>query len=470
MTVLFPRADPVCPGSFFQGDHIMPLFKKSRFTVDIPLENKGEKLLALYQTMTGAFILILQKSWSHILTRPTALADPATLDILYEQGFLVKEGTDEATLFKNWKRQYVHDFSMLRSKVLVTRKCNNRCRYCILEPEAKDMSSETAQAMDEFYIGMIEEKNPGDVKDDYLGGEPLLCAGIILESAARRFSYCKERGIEYGFTVTTNGTIVTSAIVSEMKEIGLTGIRVSMAGPAPVHDHLRPSKNNGKTYGRIIKNLQAVSGLIPITIECQYDSGGLDYQCIPEMLDEFRQCDIFIEDINFTPILPRRGGGRYDSGMGDPKKALWLTKQAGKRGCTKDREAPSNSCMADFRSKFVFDTDGSIIPCPSLQGGEMAYGHVTKGVDFVSESQVLKRNLPDRCLNECELLPICMGGCRLQALVNQKDFAGIDCHYDTCWLFLEDYIRTKASEALAQENNISLISPSDSPFKRRAVS
>lgn len=311
------------------------------------------------------------------------------------------------------------------------------------------MSPETAGAMDRFYIETIKEKNPQKVKDDYLGGEPLLNADIILESAARRYDYCTEKGVEYSFTITTNGTLLNPSIISDMKKVGLEGIHVSMAGPASVHDHLRPSKNGGRTYDIIMKNLQAISGMIAITIECQYDSGTLDYQRIPEMLDDFKERNIAIKEVIFTPILSRRGNNPYDSGMGNPEIGLWLMKEVRNRGHMQERTAPSNACMADFRSKFVFDTDGSVIPCPSLQGGEMAYGHVSKGIDFVSESQLLKRKLPDRCLNECELLPICMGGCRMQALVNGNDFAGVDCHYDTYRLFLEAYMREEASAANA---------------------
>ena len=244
----------------------MSLFEKSRFTVDIPVVNRGENLCALYQTMTEALILIPERDWSYVLSDPIAPADPATIDMLCEQGFLVRDGTDETIVFENWKQQSVHDFSTLKSKVLVTRKCNNRCRYCILDPEAKEMSPETARAMDRFYIEVIKEKHPQKVEDDYLGGEPLLNSGIILESAARRFYYCLGTGIEYGFHITTNGTLIRPSIISDMKEVGLTGIRVSLAGPASVHDHLRPSKNNGKTYELIMENLQAISGLIPITI------------------------------------------------------------------------------------------------------------------------------------------------------------------------------------------------------------
>ncbi|MDY6838761.1 MAG: radical SAM protein [Thermodesulfobacteriota bacterium] len=426
--------------------------KKSRFTVAVPVENKGQEIVALYQTMTGAFILILEKTWAYALSDPIAPADSATTDLLHEQGFLVKDGVDETTVFENWKQQHVHHFSTLKSKVLVTRKCNNRCRYCILDPEAKDMSSGTALAMDQFYIETMEEKGPQKVEDDYLGGEPLLNSKIIMESVARRFFYCMGKGIDYGFVITTNGTLVRPAVISDMKKVGLTGIRVSLAGPAPVHDALRPSKHNGKTYELIMENLQAISGMVPISVECQYDSGALDYLRVPEMLDDMAERNIGIDNIAFTPILPRRRRNLYNSGMGDPNIFLYLNREAGQRGYPINSEAPLNTCMADFRSRFVFDTDGSIIPCPSLQGSEMAYGHVNTGIDFVAESQLLKRALPDRCLKECELLPTCMGGCRLQALTNQNDFGGADCHYDTYRLLLEEYIREKA-EATCLEHS-----------------
>jgi radical SAM protein with 4Fe4S-binding SPASM domain len=108
--------------------------------------------------------------------------------------------------------------------------------------------------------------------------------------------------------------------------------------------------------------------------------------------------------------------------------------------------------MAERKSKTVFDTDGSILPCPTLQSREMAYGHVVTGIDFVAESQLLKRNLPDKCLNECELLPMCQGGCRLQALVKQGDFNGIDCNYALQRALLEDWMRQKAVEDRTERN------------------
>jgi uncharacterized protein len=275
----------------------------------------------------------------------------------------------------------------------------------------------------------------------------------LLASAGRRHKHCQKNNIDYRFTITTNGTLLTTDIIQKMKRTGLSGIRVSLAGPAKVHDKLRPSAAQGKTYHTIIRNLKSISGMIPITIECQYDSGSTDFRLIPEMFDDFKKTGINISAVHFAPIMKKRGKSRFNSGMGDPQIALGLAKEARKRGYAKELEAPSCLCRAEFRSMFVFDTDGSIIPCPSFQEGEMAYGHVSTGVDFVAESQILKRNLPDKCLHHCAFLPICNGGCRQQALVHMGDFAGIDCQYETHRLFLEAHVKEKADDALRHEES-----------------
>ena len=392
----------------------------SRFAVTLPVEDRGDKLIAVYSTMTEAFILMTGSKWINILNTDLT-GDVETVGQLIQQGILVFEGVDETVVFKEWKDRHVHDFSTMRSKILVTRKCNNQCTYCILVLEAKDMSAAIARKMDDFYLEQIESNHPQQVRDDYLGGEPLMNLDVIIESASRRFYFCKGKGIDYGFTITTNGTLVTPTVMERLKAVGLTAVRVSLAGPAEIHDRLRPAVGGGKTYEKIMKNLEKISGSIPIRIECQYDAGASDVKRIPEMLDDMNHRNIRVQDMAFTPILEKRGESGFCTGMGDVEIFLFLKQAALQHGVPVSSSAPSNACMTDFRSILVFDTDGSIIPCPSLQGGEMAYGNVLTGIDFVAESQLLNRKLPDQCLNQCELLPLCMGGCRLQALTRHND-------------------------------------------------
>ena len=415
------------------------MFKVSRYVVTVPVHHHGERCLAVYQTMTRGLILVPEAAWHRFADH--SQHEPSALDALTRQGFLVGERVDEAHVFQRWRQQFVNDPSVIKSKIIVTRACNNACRYCIVEAEPGRMSRQTAQALDRFMIGLIRERKPRQVEDNYTGGEPLLNPRVILESASRRFFFCLGQGIDYSFSIVTNGTLLTPSIVSRLKEVGLSGLRVSIAGPEAIHDSLRPSRTNGKTYRRILENLEAVSGKIPITIETQYDSGSEDYLRLPEMMDDFQAAGIKVDTICFTPIIPRRNESRFKSGTGNPQIWLSLMREAHGRGYRQFAEPPVNACMADFTSRMVFDTDGTLIPCVSLQGGEMAYGNVWKGIDFVAHSQLLRRDFPSECLNECEILPVCMGGCRFNRLARNEDFNGVDCQKPVLRMSLDEYVR-----------------------------
>lgn len=415
----------------------------------MPIMKGGKELSAIYNTLSGASLLCSREDWTSILQSGGVGGDPAAVDHLREQGILIASGTDEIQVYENWKLQHVYSPSTIKSKIIVTRRCNMGCKYCFIDKEARDMSTETAREMDNFYFRVIREARPLAISDEAGGAETMLNAGVLIESATRRFYFCEGLGIPYSLSMVTNGSLLNRRTIERLAAVGLKTIRVSIAGPARTHDFLRPFKEGGGSYSTIMRNLAEVSGLVHIMIECQYDSASPDHEAIPEMFDDFSRYGVEIDKVRFCPILPTRRDIPFQSGTGDPEIYLRLTAEARKRGYSQFDVPPSNRCAADFRYHYVFDTDGEIIPCPALQGGELAYGDVRKGVNFIAESRVLMRKLPDKCLHECELLPVCMGGCRQQAFATGGDFNGIDCRYDSLRIFLESYIREKAHEVLA---------------------
>ncbi len=425
----------------------MNTYKRSMFALEVGDPNRQPGLTYLYHTLNGAFAIVDDKAWPATADKSFPMDGGDVFRVLSEQGFVLSFDTDETAIFDLWKRQLVHDYSIIKSKVLVTRRCNLACRYCVLEQETSTMTPETALAMDRFYIGFIREKGPSRVEDNYLGGEPLLNPQVIEESASRRFYFCDGKGIEYRFSITTNGTLLSPDIVKRFVDAGLSSIRVSLAGPGEVHDRLRPFSSGKGSCSSILENLKRISGLVPVSLECQYDSSAEDHRQIPRMLDQLAEEGVPLEDIAFTPILPRRTDNPFDSGFDRPEIHLALYREAAARGLPVYEHPPRAACMADFRSQLVFDADGSIIPCPSLQSGEMSFGHVKSGVDFVRESQLIDRKLPVKCLS-CELLPLCQGGCRLQALTKNGDFGGVDCNYEAFKTQVEEYVRQKGRRFL----------------------
>lgn len=422
----------------------------SRFNIAVSVKNRDIRFKAVYNTLSRAHVLIPADQWD--LVAAGAMGDSIRIAQLTAQGILVEKQMDERLLFKQWKERLTHDFSHLRSKILVSRQCNLRCTYCIMDKEPMAMTTETARAMDAFYLERIKDKKPRMVRDDYLGGEPLLNTEVILASATRRNYFCRGRSIDYQFFITTNGTLATPEVIAKLINAGLAAIRVSLAGPAAVHDKLRPLNGGGGTYAAIIRNLAQISTMVPIHIEYQYDAGSDDYRHLPKMLEEMAQRKIEIAEIAFTPILAKRRNNHFCADWGDVEKYLSLRKAAVQHGISTPDSVPSSLCMTDIRSALVFDTDGSLIPCPSLQAAERAYGDVRTGIDFMKESLLLERRLPERCLQQCELLPLCKGGCRLQALIHSGDFSGMDCHYNSHRRLLENYILENAHAALTDQH------------------
>jgi radical SAM protein with 4Fe4S-binding SPASM domain len=407
----------------------------------------GEAFVAVYQTMSGGLVLIPLSAWQQVADDPSRV-DPGMLELLIGQGILMREEIDEDKLRFYWREQLLNDSTAAMSKMMVTTRCNNLCGYCVLGVlENRDMSRETALAADRFYLQYILERGATKVRDQYSGAEPTLNHRIIYESASRRSSFCWGKNIDYGCTLISNGVQLKRSLVERLLPVGLKRIHVSIAGPADIHDSLRPSKlNGGKSYEIIMQNLQRISGLVPLVIECNYNDE--TYLRVPEMLDDLARRSIDVENVVFTPII--RDDGAPGSGTVDAGKFLYLLGQLKQRGYPTFSEPPTNACSTDFMSKFVFNTEGTLIPCPALRQpheSRLSYGSARAGVQVLAHSQ-LRRKLPDRCLYECELFPrVCSGGCRLKALLNTGDFNGADCQYEMLSTVLEAYIKEKVLSA-----------------------
>lgn len=427
----------------------MNIYCLSIFTIVRPLSVDGRDVIAFFNTMSKGFCLLTPSEWTRVRELLGKPADDQTVLALYDNGVLVSDDMDEQAALKLYRAQIVHGAHTLKSRMMVTYACNCRCSYCYQSSTPLFMSEETAQKIDSYYLGLIHQKCPRHVLDNYIGGEPLLNFEVILNSASRRYYFCLGKGIDYDWGITTNGLLLDENKLARMLASNLKHIRVSLAGPREIHDRLRPDKQGKGTYATIISNLKNIDRRVKVSVECQYDAGSEDYRRVPIMLDEMAAEGIVTEEIAFTPIQPRRHETRFMCGNGDPAIYAWLAAEAARRGFPMHDDPPGNYCMADIRNYFVFDVKGNILPC-LLENGELAYGNVITGIDFRKEAGILQRRLPEKCLVSCELAPLCTGGCRLKEYYRSGDFNCVDCPYDMLKASLEAHIQTLATKALDQ--------------------
>ncbi|MEW6267043.1 MAG: radical SAM protein [Thermodesulfobacteriota bacterium] len=406
----------------------------SRFTLAEPLPGGRT---ALFNTLTQALAVVPAEVWAEA----TAGAQDPSLEDLAAEGFLVETGLDEDLVLAHWRASQAYDLSHLTYIVSPTRACNMACSYCVhgSKKRAEHMSLDTAQAVLEFISADLETKRPLDVRLDFGGAEPLVNPRVVFHLSETLAAICRRQGLGLRISLITNGLALDPDLVTGLKPFGLGRIRVTVSGPAEVHDRCRPAKDGGPTYGRILSNLERVAGMVEIGLTGQYNPEQGEHLRFPELLADLaaRGLRDHLNDVSFGPVVPvdpaeilgpPRTGETDCLKDEDPGRVIWLQDQVTKRGFKTASGPPANRCLANYRNSLIIDPDGRFIVCPSMMDyPDLEYGGVHSGVDFRREARLLARNLPEECRRRCVLAPLCDGGCRHQALIRTGNFDGVNC-------------------------------------------
>jgi uncharacterized protein len=174
-------------------------------------------------------------------------------------------GTVRATLTENGLglRRFVGDTRLndppLRALSLaVAERCNLGCTYCYAEGgsfggTAREMPWDVAEAS---VRRLFCDVGPGErVNLAFLGGEPLVNRAVIRRATELAAEIARERKVQVGFSITTNGTLVTPEDGEFFERYGFA-VTISLDGVGEVHDRLRPAKGGRGSYERIIARVQ----------------------------------------------------------------------------------------------------------------------------------------------------------------------------------------------------------------------
>ncbi len=121
----------------------------------------------------------------------------------------------------------------------VAHHCNLACRYCFAaapEAAAKLMPKATARRAVDYLLAASGARR--HVEIDFFGGEPLLNFPVIRDTVEYARRRGKAVGKEVGFTVTTNGLLLTPEIIRFLLN-NRVNVVLSLDGRPEVHDRLR---------------------------------------------------------------------------------------------------------------------------------------------------------------------------------------------------------------------------------------
>src|SRR5580700_3516130 len=142
----------------------------------------------------------------------------------------------------------------------VAQKCNLGCTYCYAQQGefggvAKSMSQEQADRAVDL---LVDNTDPGArLNIAFLGGEPLVNRPVVQATTRRAAELAERRGLKLTFSITTNGTLLGEADADFFEAHGFA-VTISLDGPQPVHDALRPYKGGAGSFETIMRRLRPV--------------------------------------------------------------------------------------------------------------------------------------------------------------------------------------------------------------------
>ncbi|HMN27493.1 MAG TPA: radical SAM protein [Caldilineaceae bacterium] len=237
----------------------------------------GEQVLA-YNTLTGALMVLpnaRHRAVSEILGAARVGLDiPAGLHplaaSLRRDGFLVPRGFDERAEVHRRYHEGRRTTRGLLITVAPTVACNFRCTYCFQEHPNRKMDDEDARRVRAYVNDRLEPDTSLGIT--WFGGEPLIGFEFIRELAPWFETIAAERRCRVRQNIITNGLLL-----DDEKADFLAGLRsfdhaqITIDGPAPVHDHRRPTLGGQSTFERVLARVVAASGRIRFNIRVNVD-------------------------------------------------------------------------------------------------------------------------------------------------------------------------------------------------------
>jgi len=185
----------------------------------------------------------------------------------------------------------------------VAQKCNLGCTYCYASQgdfggPAKNMTWQTARKAVELLINTAE---PGArLNLAFLGGEPLANRWVLRAATEHAAELAAARSIHAGFSITTNGTLLTEDDADFFERHGFA-VTISLDGLREDHDRRRPFKHGCGTFDRIIERVRpllAQQRRMQVSVRATVTPGNLRLR---ESLDFF--LSMGFHSVGFSPVL-----------------------------------------------------------------------------------------------------------------------------------------------------------------------
>ncbi len=385
-----------------------------------------------------------------------AVNDGNFLTLLRRNKVLVESGEESRLLLARQYQRHAlcFDTSRLGLTICPTLQCNFRCPYCF-EHSQKDSTVMTPESVERLIDFIKSYKDIRHLSIAWYGGEPLMAFDVICDITEK----IKALSLDFeGVGMVTNGYLLDQQKISQLNQLNINSIQITLDGPEEVHDTRRVLAGGGATFQRILANVDALmnsdyEGSCAIRVNVDKYNAEHFFALRKALLERFKgkKLSVYAGHVN-TSI-----NHAYDhsSSLGLQEWTDFTFEMHHKGGHNPAGGFfPSGNldsiCVATTHHGFVIGPGGEIYQCWEDVGkSQMVIGNINNEKPITNPELQAQYSIGTDAYNdndclECNVLPICGGGCANKRL-RSKQFGekGIEfCspYKENLTSFLEEYI------------------------------
>ncbi len=363
-------------------------------------------------------------------------------EAMLQSHFLIDDDEDELATAKADLLRDRFRTDQLSLTIAPTMDCNFRCDYCFEEHLKVGMSKHVQDRLLEF----AEEKTQqgGAFFVTWYGGEPLLPKAFpVVERLSRAFLDLKQRrGLEYAAHLVTNGFFLDRPKMELLKSLGVNKVQVTLDGPPEQHDKRRHLIGGRGTFWRIIENIKSCLDLAEFQVRVNVDARN--------SMEAIDVVEILVKEGIAPPARPYLAQVTHDgAACGNIQELCYSSedfarmevevyREAGKRNLPLSRypfRLAGAFCTADRLQGYVVSPNGLLFKCwhEVTMNPEKSIGSLLDGQQpwqRTNENKWLKWDALEKSgCRSCGVMPLCHGGCPLEAMRHPERDRGACEHY-----------------------------------------
>ena len=397
---------------------------------DIFLVPLGERYFLVHAPLQGVTALVNHEA-AGLLKNALLKENPAAL-----KGTLGRLAEKLMVRVKRPARK-TGPFSPRQLGILMTGRCNLRCRYCAPEsgePGRSTIPLEFVRAGLEYFGESAVRQGLTAFNVYFHGGEPFLPFAELKQAVALAREQAQRLGLPFYASASTNG--VMSEKQAEWAAENFRYLIIALDGPADIQDYYRPLAGGGGAFQTVDRTLKIFSRRgLKYALRCTVERGiaARTPEIVAFYLREYAPAEINIEPVVIT-------GRAIESDLFPPdpdvfvKNVIAADKLARRRGVplvlsTARTNGPQCSNCELTRDQFILTPDGGITSCFDadrldsphfktfgLGRFDFESGKILIDNDRVESIRAMGVESLPRC-GDCFCKWHCGGGCRLYQTV-----------------------------------------------------